>query len=1332
MSTTVKSLTYRGDVKAAVGVGSTLVFVTVHPEGHPTGVHRLDTEKLSLAVDPLPAGGTALINEKDILWVGGSDNRIYQASSRGGAPTPLGPPLAATPIALALLANDRLAVLGGTNVIILSRKDGKVLQTLDLPDMGTCLAADPTGQWLVAGTVKGIVTVFDGEGKAEFLVSESEKLHEGAVTALLFELEELRFFSAGADNKLLSTHARGKLEPEDRGKGSNHAEPITAILWGPGDRFYTGSRDKTVKSWPRTGGAKPATVKDGIGKVVALTLVQVYQRPHLVVGCDDNSFRFYVLDAAGKVGDQSHRINDAYAWARYEFAQDDARRREAALRTLAGFNDTPSIELISEQVGKDADHALRKLAAQLLGESNHPRAAKLLEQWLQHADEAVRVAALEGLRKHLGEQDLRPLDWALNVEKADVGRLAVQALEALAARDDQALTRLMEALDHKTPEVRQAALVSLERVHPADSPEANLIALGSKHADLRRLTLIRLFQRQMLHHARVQAALRWRMEDDDAAVRGTAFLLSLYTRPKLVPALRSRDPELHRQLHELETFSLEEKDDDKKEGKKAQASRPKEVPLDLEESDYDPLLQATASRALDTCLRGARGLAVLGDARAFSLLLQLSREPDAAARAEVCRALAALDDPRSIQRLRSLLYDPEATVRDAAFSALEEIHGTDPLLAAEAGLSSSFEDVRKRALQVLIRAVRKAPPTKADEPAWQLLVRALNDNFPGVRSEAFKAALNLQIAGGGVNTLRFVLQSIHADIRLEVLTELMAQAEEEWAWNLLLEFYNDHDPALRSEAFAFASSKKTKELTPLEAGLRSQYADIRKKAVEALIKKHTPAAQALLVKALDDPEKEVRQLALESLVGADARGALAQALNSPHADIRVRAGKALARHGDSTALAPLLALATVPEPPEKERRPDWQDLACTALAGLAQLGDPAALPHLVPLLGSKHDMIRKNAAFALTWCALPHQVETLRQALQHADPQVKYHAALGLAYAGDPLAASLVFAEQADQVLTDGERLVAAFTLGPAGEEQLLVWLDHHDDKLRNWALLLLMLVEMKAHQGTPRRCLACLSSRMPRVRLTAARGLEAFADPAAFQEFVVGLFNDRGDEPAWKVPAETVDTVAELLVYGSPPTRARTAQLLRYLSEKEQAPWNQAWAIHEDRFGREIAALRQQAAERPAPPLQYRPEQLRQLAFGAYVGLVREQGGQGAAGSAVVRVRQTALSRILALAHKDEEYARAAQPVFIQALGDPNQAVRMQAFEQLQALGMDSAALGAEALEAGHTDLGVRGLQLLTGRASAAEGEAVLERVMLTRNDDLAIEAAKLLMAQR
>src|SRR5438552_3239708 len=82
---------------------------------------------------------------------------------------------------------------------------------------------------------------------------------------------------------------------------------------------------------------------------------------------------------------------------------------------------------------------------------------------------------------------------------------------------------------------------------------------------------------------------------------------------------------------------------------------------------------------------------------------------------------------------------------------------------------------------------------------------------------------------------------------------------------------------LRAESFNF-SVQKSKELQPLEAALMSQYADVRKLSVDQLIRKHTPAAVALLVKALSDPEKDVRLKALDSLVHSDAREALVKAL----------------------------------------------------------------------------------------------------------------------------------------------------------------------------------------------------------------------------------------------------------------------------------------------------------------------------------------------------------------------------------------------------------------------------------------------------------------------
>src|SRR5262249_31860518 len=236
------------------------------------------------------------------------------------------------------------------------------------------------------------------------------------------------------------------------------------------------------------------------------------------------------------------------------------------------------------------------------------------------------------------------------------------------------------------------------------------------HGDIRAAALTRAFDRGLLADPAVQSAIRRRLEDDDTGVRKVAFLLSVVSHKNLAGVLRARDTELNRQVNELDKS-------DKPAPEVPESAKDKLTP-----PDYDVLLQATASRALDTCLRGARGLAVLGDPRAFGLLLQLSREDDTNARVDVCRALAALDDERAVNRLRSLLYDKEASVRDAAYTALLKIFDKDPLAVAEAGLTAADEDVRRRGLETLIATIRKKAPKAAGDPGWDLLVRALNDS----------------------------------------------------------------------------------------------------------------------------------------------------------------------------------------------------------------------------------------------------------------------------------------------------------------------------------------------------------------------------------------------------------------------------------------------------------------------------------------------------------------------------------------------------------------------------------------------------------------------------
>ncbi len=278
------------------------------------------------------------------------------------------------------------------------------------------------------------------------------------------------------------------------------------MIWGPAERLYSGSRDGSIKSWPRAGAVKPSTVKDGVGRVVTLAIVTVHDRPRLVAACDDNSLRFFPIDAAGKIGEASLRVLDAFERARHELSQDEAPRREAALKSLAGFGDARSLERIAEQAGSDPDPALRLMAVEILGASGHPKATTVLESCLNHRDEAARVAAFRGLRRQAGESSLRPIDLALKAGNSDIGKLAIAALEPLAGKDDQALARLRSALDSKAPDVRLAALVALESTYEPGSPEANLLALGSKHADVRRGALDRLFRRGLIDQPSVQSA----------------------------------------------------------------------------------------------------------------------------------------------------------------------------------------------------------------------------------------------------------------------------------------------------------------------------------------------------------------------------------------------------------------------------------------------------------------------------------------------------------------------------------------------------------------------------------------------------------------------------------------------------------------------------------------------------------------------------------------------------------------------------------------------------------------------------------------------------------
>ncbi len=122
---------------------------------------------------------------------------------------------------------------------------------------------------------------------------------------------------------------------------------------------------------------------------------------------------------------------------------------------------------------------------------------------------------------------------------------------------------------------------------------------------------------------------------------------------------------------------------------------------------------------------------------------------------------------------------------------------------------------------------------------------------------------------------------------------------------------------------------------------------------------------------------------------------------------------------------------------------------------------------------------------------------------------------------------------------------------------------------------------------------------------------------------------------------------------------------------------WNLSWSILAARFARaEITAALQTAAKtRTKASSTYGQTELLDLAFGAYVGLVREQGtlverkkqGEGVPppGHPGTADRAWPVAGVGLSPHP--RFVPGVVSVLIQALGDPHQAVRLQAFEHLQ-----------------------------------------------------------------
>ncbi|HEX4517424.1 MAG TPA: HEAT repeat domain-containing protein, partial [Polyangiaceae bacterium] len=722
--------------------------------------------------------------------------------------------------------------------------------------------------------------------------------------------------------------------------------------------------------------------------------------------------------------------------------------------------------------------------------------------------------------------------------------------------------------------------------------------------------------------------------------------------------------DVYRRVREIEEGKSGEPSDAEAKATRARLTTASTVPAALDEKQREPLLALLACRTADTSLRGARGLALLGDMRALGALLTISRDADANLRRESARALAALSDPRAKRRLVWMLNDADPQVRDAAFECTKALE-PNTLALAQAALRGSEEDVRVRGLDVLVKQ------GKDSEGAEALLGDSLEDESPKVRGEAFRT-LWAWHAKDPLVVIDRALTGRFPDLRMRAVTELDARAKKNDAPSLerLAKSIADRDEGVAMAAYeATQKIKGDKDDATHLAAIASSHPSLRARGAKDAAKAPIEKVRSALTKLLEDIEIGVRTTALESLdvLLPSEPGPLHVGLQSSFLDLRVRAAELLAARRDDQIVNPMQALIADKE--LLKRRPEIAPLRHRAAVALASLGSPKLLRYFATELVKDEDgLVREQAARGVSNASRRGEEGYLLDLLGHAEVAVRSWAAEGLARLGDARALPVLTGTLRHEHPPIRVGAVLSFAaLGPEGYGGMLQGLEDPSRDVQRIVLSIVLARDLRAFrkQESPELLTSALSSERPEVRFAAARALELRIDPAAYLEHLTSVLMPDKPEKAeamekWP-PEETryrlMVGLAEALAGDRPEQRYAAAQALRlrdrpieYFREAQRATSLRSTAAP---WVPETTPRRAESAEPGKGPLQLlrklfaagaeaasdapdavaipgvatdEQRRLRLLAFGAYVGLLR----QASSDDDGHRVRRDAVDRIV------------------------------------------------------------------------------------------------------
>ncbi len=1215
---------------------------------------------------------------------------------------------------------DLVASAGQDGAVrVYTAKDGKRVHEFALSSRPLrAVAIDPEAEAFAGAGDDGVVRVVWPARKEDARREMSG--HDGGVTCLTFTPADGRLISGGEDGTIRLWYLAGDVDADVRGKDdSGHAGGVTALVFIPakdpkdaavvGERFASAGVDGKVRVWRVSERRKPRSFEtsEALHALAFATRTGAQAVGALLAAGEARTIFGYAFDAQSTPTNRTFQVSHGFDVMREGLGAPARARRETTIKTLAPLEEPEALELLIRALSSDRDPDVRALAATEIAAHGRRGARKALRERLDDDHATPRAQAFAALRKLETDAPLAPLRAALESKFADMRAEAIRALVPLAASSPLATGLVASALDDADASVRRAALAGLVAIHPPGSGEPLRVAFDRGTPDVRAEVLVRGARTTKGESDSAFTPLVGKgLDDADPDVRRIAFVVTALGEPALVAWLETNDEAFVRAMQDVLGRAREI---DGKTGKATEAELAEArktfgarttAPATLDEKQRNPLLAALACRTADTSLRGARGLSLLGDMRALGALLTISRDADPTLRRDSAFALAALSDPRAKRRIVWMLNDADPTVRDAAFACATKLEET-PLALARSALHGSEEDVRVRGLDVLVKQ-----GSKAGEVAETLLGDSLEDEAAKVRGEAFRTLWAWHTKDPLV-VLDRALTGRFPDLRLRAVTELTQRAKDDTgALERLARAVGDRDAGVAKAAYdATLKIKGEADADTHLAAFASTQPSIRALGAKDAAKAPVDKVRSGLTKLLEDVDPAVRTAAIESLdqLLPKEPGPLHVGLQSSFLDLRVRAAELLAVRRDDQIVNPMQAL--IADKDLLKRMPEIVPLRQRASMALASLGSPKLLRYFgTELIKDEDPIVREQAARGVSNASRRGEEGFLLDLLGHVEVAVRSWAAEGLARLGDARALPVLTGTLRHEHPPIRVGAVLSFAaLGPEGYGGMLQGLEDPSRDVQRIVLSIILARDLRAFrkQEAPELLTSALSSERPEVRFAAARAIELRIEPDAYTEHLIAVLmpeipekaSDMAKWPNEETRARLMVGLAEALAGDRPEQRYAAAQALRlrdqpieYFREVQRAtalravsaPWVPETAPRAPSQPSEakkgpLALLRKLFASgadadtdaTAAVPTVSTDEQkrLRLLAFGAYVGLLRQATGDDEGH----RVRRDAIERIVELAAAKHVSVASVTPALARALDDPHHLVRKAAFSALE-----------------------------------------------------------------